>query len=99
VLAVPSYYIISDDSSTVYFDPDFGFRYVMLKHGNDTIMIKDIELSVLPHGLKRSKSCSDPKWFLFMKFYKRCEHYTKYKFREKDIKPQLEKPWLKENPK
>lgn len=87
---------LSKDSDVVTFNPEHGISSLQLLVKGDTISIDYIELNALNHGALHLKSCSDKKWFLFMRIYKRCPPYRKYKFKRKDIKLQQEKPWLDE---
>lgn len=88
-------YTPSNNKRTLYFKPENYIYSLTLLSGNDTIKIKDIEITALRHGWLRSKSCSK-KWFLFMQIRKRCETYRKYKFRRKDIELQQTKSWEKD---
>jgi hypothetical protein len=82
--------IISADSSSISFYPEYGIMSLKLEVNGDTIQLNDIQLTALKHGLRRSKMCDRNKWLLFVRIRKRCDFYRKYRFRYKDIEIQKE---------
>jgi hypothetical protein len=87
---------VDDYFSTVYFNGEWGVPTLRLQSDTTGIVLYNVQKSVLRHGLRRLKNCSEDRWFLFIKYHPRCEVYRKYKFGNRDIRIQKEKPWLKE---
>lgn len=70
------------------------FYTLTILHKSDTIVLKNIPIEIFAHNQKRIiiDSSYNSYYFLFIPFRKKikCEHYTKYKIRSRDI------DWLKQ---
>ena len=84
---------ISVDSTKLDFFTANGLAKLVLLNGSDTVTLENVQVAALRHGLRRIKDCKTDKWFLFIKYHPKCEARRKYKFRQKDIDIQKNKPW------
>jgi hypothetical protein len=87
---------VSSDRSTLFFNPHFGIKKIVLVDGNDTTTLENIQVTALRHGLRRTKSCKRNKYFLLMKFRRKCAYRRKYKFSRPDLAFQHSKIWVTE---
>lgn len=88
---------VTADKSTLYFNPYYGVKKLVLLDGQDTVTLDNVQLSALRHGLRKTKACKRNKYLLFVHFRSKCPYRRKYKFSRPDLTFQRSKAWVEKD--